>query len=143
MTRETRLRVASKITHDWQVNKKRTCAWLKILGLHPKKKSHPLCGWIFTLSESAVKNVGLCRNFLSVFCSNFLSDSAAENCHFLPSVFVVFCAPILPQNAVGFCLKTPSGLCGFRVLLPLARRFSDFIFPKYRTREPPLPPRNL
>ena len=34
--------------HGWQANKRCTCAWLVVLGLCPKKKSHPLCGWIFT-----------------------------------------------------------------------------------------------
>ena len=48
LIRETRLRVASKTSHSRQVNKRRTCALLKLLGLYPKKKSHPLCGWIFT-----------------------------------------------------------------------------------------------
>ncbi len=33
----------------WQANKKRTCAPPVILGLCPKMKYHPLCGWIFIL----------------------------------------------------------------------------------------------
>ena len=33
--------------HGWQANLKRTCAQPVILGLCPKMKYHPLCGWIF------------------------------------------------------------------------------------------------
>ena len=33
--------------HGWQANLKRTCAPPVLLGLCPKMKNHPLCGWIF------------------------------------------------------------------------------------------------
>jgi len=33
--------------HGWQANKKRTCALPVKIGLCPKMKYHPLCGWIF------------------------------------------------------------------------------------------------
>jgi len=33
--------------HGWQANEKRTCAPPVLLGLCPKMKYHPLCGWIF------------------------------------------------------------------------------------------------
>ncbi|WP_455519308.1 hypothetical protein, partial [[Ruminococcus] torques] len=43
------LRVASNPARGWQANKRRTCAWLVILGLCPKMKNHPLGGWMFII----------------------------------------------------------------------------------------------
>ena len=45
MIRKTHLWVASKSARGWQANKKHICAKLVVLGLCPKKKNHPLCGW--------------------------------------------------------------------------------------------------
>jgi hypothetical protein len=44
---KTRLRVASNDMRGWQANKMHTCVLPVILGLCPKRKNHPLCGWIF------------------------------------------------------------------------------------------------
>ena len=51
MIRETRLRVASNPARGWQANRERTCAWLVVLGLCPKMKNHPLCGWMFIRAD--------------------------------------------------------------------------------------------
>ncbi len=51
--RETRLRVASNPARGWQANKRRTCAWLVILGLCPKMKNHPLGGWMFIATATS------------------------------------------------------------------------------------------
>ena len=37
--------------HGWQANTQRTCAPPVVLGLCPKLKYHPLCGWIFIVSR--------------------------------------------------------------------------------------------
>jgi len=47
LTHETRLRVASNDMRGWQANKMHTCVLPIILGLCPKRKNHPLCGWMF------------------------------------------------------------------------------------------------
>jgi len=32
--------------HGWQANKSHTCVLPEVLGLCPKRKNHPLCGWM-------------------------------------------------------------------------------------------------
>ncbi|MBR3817265.1 MAG: hypothetical protein IKJ27_11140, partial [Clostridia bacterium] len=56
-TQETRLRVASNPMRGWQANKRRTCALPVVLGLCPKRKNHPLCGWIFIERVTKMKKV--------------------------------------------------------------------------------------
>ena len=46
MIQETRLRVASNHTHGWQANIKTHLCVACSTGLCPKRKNHPLCGWI-------------------------------------------------------------------------------------------------
>lgn len=37
--------------HGCQANKRATCGLPVVLGLCPKMKYHPLCGWIFIISK--------------------------------------------------------------------------------------------
>ncbi|MBR6554743.1 MAG: hypothetical protein IKT90_00840, partial [Clostridia bacterium] len=43
----------------WQANKKRTCAPPVLLGLCPKMKYHPLCGWIFIARRKFCASAGM------------------------------------------------------------------------------------
>ncbi|WP_418614963.1 hypothetical protein, partial [[Ruminococcus] torques] len=45
----------SNPARGWQANKRRTCAWLVILGLCPKMKNHPLGGWMFIYKIAETK----------------------------------------------------------------------------------------
>ncbi|WP_418615075.1 hypothetical protein, partial [[Ruminococcus] torques] len=47
----------SNPARGWQANKRRTCAWLVILGLCPKMKNHPLGGWMFIMALAAFRKV--------------------------------------------------------------------------------------
>ncbi|MBR3360359.1 MAG: hypothetical protein IKG39_03400, partial [Lachnospiraceae bacterium] len=53
----TRSRVASNPARGWQANKKRTCAPLVVLGLCPKRKNHPLGGWILIVLKKITPKI--------------------------------------------------------------------------------------
>ncbi|MEA5093312.1 MAG: hypothetical protein VB014_11580, partial [Acidaminococcaceae bacterium] len=53
---KTRSRVASSTMHGWQANKSHTCVLPEVLGLCPKRKNHPLCGWMIILLEKLSYN---------------------------------------------------------------------------------------
>ena len=55
--------MASNPARGWQANKKRTCAPLVVLGLCPKRKNHPLGGWILIMAQCANIQVRLMQEF--------------------------------------------------------------------------------
>ncbi|MBR3361708.1 MAG: hypothetical protein IKG39_10240, partial [Lachnospiraceae bacterium] len=91
----TRSRVASNPARGWQANKKRTCAPLVVLGLCPKRKNHPLGGWILIVDKNAFRvrfsSMGSLKNAFRVrFCGMGLLKNAFR---------VRFCGMDLPKNA--------------------------------------------
>ena len=45
--------------HSCQANKRATCGLPIVLGLCPKRKYHPLCGWIFIIWGGVKMNIKL------------------------------------------------------------------------------------
>ena len=63
--------------HGWQANKQRTCAPPVILGLCPKMKYHPLCGWIFIGGER-MKEIWFLIGFAVTLVSVLTAESVAD-----------------------------------------------------------------
>ena len=80
MIRKTHLWVASNNCMTGRSIERHTCVQPVMLGLCPKRKNHPLCGWIFIYCDTGIHEARFCESKNGLRRSSRKGASAFADC---------------------------------------------------------------